>query len=117
MSVQYGYYIPLSESLYESVLFLSISPKLEGPDKSYAQKVDKDGTPAWVITALVKFQGGKPETENFTLVATQKTAEEIAKLKEITPIALVGLSGGKWSKAGSDKTAWSFQINGLQVRP
>ena len=41
--------------------------------------------------------------------------EEIAKIPELTPIGLKGLAGGKWSKATTDKTSWSFQILGITV--
>ena len=32
------------------------------------------------------------------------------------PIKLVGLAGGKWSKAQTDKTSWSFQVSGIAVQ-
>jgi hypothetical protein len=111
----YGYYLPLSASLFESVRFLDISPKTEGFGGEEKQKFDKDNTPIWVITALVKFQGSKQETEAFTLTATAKEAEAIRNIAELTPIKLVGLAGGKWSKAQTDKTSWSFQIANIAV--
>ena len=45
----------------------------------------------------------------------EKLAEEISKIPELTSIGLKGLSGGKWSKATTDKTSWSFQILGITV--
>lgn len=63
----------------------------------------------------MKFQGNRPETETFTLTATAEMAESIAKVPELTPIALTGLMGGKWSKSGSDRTDWSFQVSGFRV--
>ena len=112
----YGYYLPLAANLFDSVRFIDISPKTEGFGSDEVQKKDKDGTPVWVITALVKFQGGKQETEAFTLTASNKDAEGIRGIAELTPIKLVGLAGGKWSKAQSDKTAWSFQVAGIAVQ-
>jgi hypothetical protein len=47
------------------------------------------------------------------LPATKKVADEIKALEELTPIRLVGLSGGKWSRSDTDRTNWSFQITGL----
>lgn len=109
----YGYYLPLSEKLFDSVRFISIEPKTEGIGSDAPQKTDKDGTPLWVITALVKFQGGASETESFTLPASKKLSEEIKALQELAPIRLIGLSGGKWSRSDTDRTNWSFQITGL----
>jgi hypothetical protein len=115
MTVQYGYYLPLSEHLFEAVRFLSITPKTEGLGGNGTQKIDKDGAPLWVVSALVKFRGSKQETEVFTLPAPTKTAEEISKIMELTPINLVALSGGKWSRSETDKTSWSFQISGIAL--
>ena len=52
----YGYYLPLSDKLFDSVRFISIEPKTEGIGSDAPQKTDRDGTPLWVITALVKYQ-------------------------------------------------------------
>jgi hypothetical protein len=112
----YGYYLPLASNLFESVRFLDISPKFEGFGADEVQKKDKDGTPVWVITALVKVQGSKQETETFTLTASQKDADAVRSIAELTPIKLVGLAGGKWSKAQTDKTSWSFQVSGVAVQ-
>jgi hypothetical protein len=109
----YGYYLPLSEKLFDSVRYISIEPKTEGIGSDAPQKTDKDGTPVWVITALVKHQGGASETENFTLAANKKGFEEISAIQELAPIRLVGLSGGKWSRSDTDRTNWTFQISGL----
>lgn len=111
----FGYYIPLSEKLFDSVRLISIEPKTEGIGPDAPQKTDKDGTPMWVITALVKFQGGASETETFTISANKKGFEEIAAIPELTPIRLAGLSGGKWSRSDTDRTNWTFQITGLAV--
>lgn len=111
----YGYYLPLATNLFDSVRFIDISPKTQGFGSDEAQKHDKNGTPVWVITALVKFQGSKQETETFTLVASNKDAETMRGISELTPIKLIGLAGGKWSKAQTDKTAWSFQVSGIAV--
>jgi len=111
----YGYYIPLSEKLFDSVRLISIEPKTEGIGPDAPQKTDKDGIPVWVITALVKFQGGASETETFTISANKKGFEEISAIPELTPIRLAGLSGGKWSRSDTDRTNWTFQITGLAV--
>jgi hypothetical protein len=111
----YGYYLPLSEKLFDSVRYISIEPKTAGIGSDAPQKTDKDGIPVWVITALVKHQGGASETENFTLAANKKGFEEISAIQELAPIRLVGLSGGKWSRSDTDRTNWTFQISGLVV--
>lgn len=111
----YGYYLPMNENLYESVCFLELAPKTDGLGAGADQKTDKDGTPIWVLTALVKFQGQKRDTEVFTLTANRKEAEAIKAIPELTIIKLRGLSGGKWAKAGVDKTNWSFSITGIEV--
>jgi hypothetical protein len=121
MSIQYGYYLPLGP-VFESVRFINIAPKMEGQSKEERengkeaiQKKDKDGNLTWTISAIVKLPGASVETEVFTLVAPQKTADEIAKIPEMTPITLRGLAGGKWSKSDSDKTSWTFQITAIAV--
>jgi len=115
MSISYPYYLPLSDNLYQGVRFLSITPKKDGIGESATQKMDKDGTPVWIISALVKYQDAAQETQEFSLTAPRNLAEEIAKIVELTPIGLKSLSGGKWSKATTDKTSWSFQILGITV--
>ena len=77
--------------------------------------MDKTGVPFWVISGLVKYQGGNQETELFTLAATNEIAGKIRTIEELTPIRLVGLVGGKWSKNQTDKTSWSFQISGVEI--
>ena len=111
----YGYYLPLSDKLFESVRFISIEPKTEGIGSDAPQKTDRDGTPLWVITALVKYQGGASETETFTLPANKKGFDEISAIQELTPIRLVVLSAGKWSRSDTDRTTWTFQITGVAV--
>lgn len=115
MSINYPYYLPLSPALYEAVRFLGISPKTERVEDKEQQKTDKDGTPVWVISALVKFQGRNPETETFTLVASKDVAAKINTIEELTPVRLVGLEGGKWSKSQTDKTSWSFQVSAIEL--
>lgn len=115
MSISYPYYLPLSDNLYQGVRFLSITPKKDGIGESATQKLDKDGTPVWILSALVKYQDAAQETQEFSLTATRNLAEEISKIPELTSIGLKGLSGGKWSKATTDKTSWSFQILGITV--
>lgn len=109
----YGYYLPLSEKIFDAVRFLDISAKTEGRGSDEHQKTDKEGTPMWTISALVKFQGGKQETETFTLTAPKKDVDVLSEIAELTPIRLIGLQGGKWSKEESSQTSWSFQISGV----
>jgi hypothetical protein len=115
MSNSYGYYLPLSEDMFDAVRFLGVEPKKDGVGEQASQKIDRDGTPIWTLSALVKFEGGSPQTETFTWTATQSTAYEVAAIPELTAIKLVGLRGGKWSRSGSDRTDWSFAIDGLDV--
>ena len=115
MTVSYGYYLPLAENIYQEVRFLDISIKTEGLGAESKQATSKDGTPRWSVAALVKYEGGKQETETFTLTAPQEVAEKINTIPELAPIKLVGLAAGKWSRSATDKTSWSFQINGVEV--
>ena len=97
MSIQYGYYLPLG-NVYDSVRFVSISAKMTGFGSTVEQK-----------------RGEEPAAmENFSITTSAKTAEAIGKVAELTPIKLVGLSGGKWAKTGSDRTEWSFQISSIE---
>ena len=114
MSIQYGYYLPLGQ-VFASVRYLSIAPKMSGFGPLAEHKSDKDGTPVWTVSALVNRGDEASQTETFTLVASEKLAENIGKLPELTPIRLHGLAGGKWVQSGSDKTNWSFQISGVEV--
>jgi hypothetical protein len=116
MAINYGYYLPLAPNMFESVRFLGISQKtdlLEGGQRN--QRTDKNGTPMWVVSALVKFAGSTQETENFTLTVPSDVAQKINQIEELTAVRLVGLSGGKWSRTASDQTAWTFQISGVEV--
>ena len=111
----YGYYLPLHPNTYEAVRFIGIEAKMEGIGENSGQKKDKDGTPVWVVSALVKVPGGSQEMETFTLPASNDIANKIKGIEELTPIRLVGLAGGKWSKSVTDKTTWSFQITSLEI--
>lgn len=113
MSIQYGYYLPLG-NVFDSVRFVSIAAKMSGFGSTSEQKQDKSGTPVWTVSALVKRKEEAAAMENFSLTAPVKVAEAIGKVAELTPIRLVGLSGGKWAKSGSDRTEWSFQISGIE---
>lgn len=115
MSVSYGYYLPLAPNLFDSVRFIGITPKTERVNGEEKQKINNEGTPQWSVSALVKFQGGNQETEIFTVTAPPEMASKINAIEELTPIRLLGLSGGKWSKNTTDKTSWSFQITGVEV--
>ena len=87
---------------------------MAGFGSTVEQKQDKAGTPVWTISALVKRGEESAAMETFSLTAPTKTAEAIGKVAELTPIRLVGLAGGKWAKAGSDRTEWSFQITSIE---
>lgn len=116
MSINYGYYLPLNAAeMYKEVRFLDISPKTDGVGELARQTTDNEGTPKWVVSTLVKYKDLPQQTETFTLVASQADAEKINLLADLTPIRLLNLLGGKWSKAGADKTSWSFQISGVEV--
>jgi hypothetical protein len=80
-----------------------------------APKVDKTGVPQYVLTALVKFGDEKPQTEGFTITLDDKGLHQIKSIAELTPIRLLGLKGGKWSRDDSNQTTWSFQISGVEV--
>ena len=114
-TIQYGYYLPLGP-VFDSVRYVSITAKMTGFGVTAEQKQDKSGTPVWSLSALVK-RGEEPAAmETFSMTAPAKVAEAIGKLAELSPVRLVGLSGGKWAKAGSDRTEWSFQISGIEVQ-
>ena len=113
MSIQNTYYMPLKENLFESALFSEIVPKKDGRGSDALQKHDKDGVPIWSIFAFVSLPGESPDKEMFSLAAPQKVAEEIANLKVYTPIKFIGLTGGKWSKEGTDKTTWTFKCDAI----
>ncbi|MDH6238617.1 hypothetical protein [Aurantimicrobium minutum] len=115
MTVSYGYYLPLAENIYQEVRFLDIAIKTEGLGAESKQATTREGTPKWTVSALVKYEGGKQETETFTLSAPQEIAEKINTIPELTTIKLVGLAAGKWSRSATDKTSWSFQITGIEV--
>ena len=112
--IKYEYYLPMG-NVYDTVRFLSLAPKMNGFGTAAEQKIDKSGVPIWTLSALVKRGEDAPGLEVFSITATVKSAEAISKIAELTPIKFVGLSGGKWVKAGSDRTEWSFQITGLEV--
>lgn len=115
MSVAYGYYLPLATNLFDSVRFIGITPKTERVNGEDKQKTNSEGVLQWSVSALVKFQEGNQETEVFTLAVPIELANKINAIEELTPIRLIGLSGGKWSKNTTDKTSWSFQISGVEV--
>lgn len=111
----YGYFLPLAESTFTSVRFLDISEKFELKFGQAAPKVDKEGIPQYILSALVKFGDEKPQTEAFTISLDDKGLNQLKSLPELTPIKLIGLKGGKWSREDSNQTNWSFQIVGVEV--
>ena len=115
MSSSYGYYLPLHPNTFETVRFISLAPKTEGFGADEKHKTDKNGVPIWTVSALVKIADSNQEMETFTLTAPTEIANKIKAIEELAPIRLIGLAGGKWSKQATDKTAWSFQITGVEV--
>jgi hypothetical protein len=115
MSINYPYYLPLHASMYESIRFIAITPRLDGYGETQAQKLDKAGTPMWSVTALVRLPGKQSETEVFSLTAPKEVATKLNTIEELTEIRLHGLAGGKYVKTGTDKTEWSFQITGVDL--
>jgi hypothetical protein len=111
----YGYFLPLAENLFTSVKFLDLSPKTELKFGEHVPKLTKEGTPQFVLTALVKYGDDKPQTEVFTITLDEKTANHLRGIPELSPIRLIGLKGGKWSRQESDQTNWSFQISSIEV--
>lgn len=114
MPINYGYYLPLARDLFSSAVYLGISPKMEGMGADVRHAHDKNGTPRWVISALVQF-GDAQNTESFTLTAPAAVAEKMKLVKNLSTIRLQGLAGGKWTRENSDKTSWTFQITGFEV--
>ncbi len=115
MSILNSYYLLISESNFESILFLGLAPKADGIETNAPQKIDKDGLLIWTLSALVKAPEGLYEGMTFTLPASKKLAEEIMAIKDLTPIKLLNIKGGKWSKFDSSETKWSFQISGIKL--
>ena len=115
MSILNSYYLLVSESNFETVLFLGLAPKADGIETNAPQKIDKEGLPVWVLSALVRAPEGLYEGMTFTLPASKKMAEEIMTIKDLTPIKLLNIKGGKWSKYDSAETKWSFLISGIKV--
>ena len=111
----YGYYLPLHPTTFETARFIAISPKTEGFGENEKQKFDKAGVPIWVVSALVKMAGGVQEMENFTLTISAEIANKIKSYEELATIRLVGLAAGKWSAIQGDKTTWTFQISGVEL--
>lgn len=114
MTIKYGFYTEAPNNFYESVHFLSISPKTELVSGEMLQQKDRSGTPKWVVSAVVKYGKHPTDTENFTLIAPNEIAEAIKQIRELTPIKLVGLAKGKWTREGSTETHWSFSIKGVE---
>ena len=115
MSILSSYYLLLAEANFEHVLFLGLAPKSDGIEANAPHKIDKDGLPVWTVSALVKAPEGLYEGVTFTLPAPKKLAEEIMTIKDLTPVKLLGLKGGKWTKFDSGETKWSFLISGIKV--
>jgi hypothetical protein len=111
----YGYFLPLAESTFRSVRFLDLSPKTELVNGQLTPKLTKEGVPQYLLSALVKYEDEKPQTEVFTITLDDKQVNLVRTISELTPIRLIGLRGGKWSRQQSDQTTWSFQITGVEV--
>lgn len=109
-----GYYLPLAPSVFESIHFLGIEARTEGIGDARTQKHAPDGQPVWTLTLLIQRTGSIPEVETFAWTATTQAATVVGNLAPMTPVTLVGLEGGKWSKAGTDRTTWSFRVAGIE---
>lgn len=116
MTINYPYYLKAdNELVFTEIRFLDISPKTKGLGAEATQQTTTEGIPKWTVSALVKVGEEPQQTENFTLVASQSTAEQINKIPTLTPIRLLGFEMGKWTKKDTDKTYWSFQMTGVEA--
>jgi len=115
MAIRYGYYTEAPNNFYESVHFLSISPKTHLVEGKTLQQTDRDGTPKWVVSAVVKYGKQPTDTENFTLTAPIEVGDAIKQIRELTPVKLVGLEKGKWAREVGRETYWTFSIKGVEV--
>ena len=116
MAIKYPFHLPHPPSMYDSVHFLSITPKtVFATDGEGGQQKDKNGVPKWVVSAVVKFGEQPQDTETFTLVAQIDVATAIKQIPELAPVKLLGFSGGKWTREGTKETYWSFKITGVEL--
>lgn len=113
MSIR-DYYLPLSADVFRAVVFLGLEPKMEGVGPARTQKRTTDGTPVWTLTVLTQRGENIPEVELVSLATDEETAAALSGLAPMTPVQLDGLEAGKWTRAGSDSTTWSFRCASVQ---
>ena len=107
------YYLPLAADVFRSVVFLGLEAKTEGLGDDRKQKHTNDGLPVWTLTVLTQRGENIPEVELITLAADKTTADSISGLAPMTPVILEGLEAGKWTRAGTDATTWSFRCRAV----
>ena len=111
----HGYYLPLASDVFETIHFLGIEARTDGLGEARTQKHTPDGVPVWTLTLLIKRPGSIPEVELFAWAATAQAAEHVTGMAPMTPVALLGLEAGKWSRANSDRTTWTFRVAGIEA--
>ena len=110
----YGYYLPLSDNVFDAVHYLGIEAKTEGIGDARTQKHTPEGLPVWTLTTLVNRAGSIPEVEFFTWVGSSSDADHLKALAPMTPVKLIGVEAGKWTRANSDRTTWTFRVAGIE---
>lgn len=108
------YYLPLSAETFEAIHFLGVEARNDGPGANRTQKHTPEGVPVWTLTMLIKRTGSIPEVELFTWVASQADADRVSNLPPMTPVKVHGLEAGKWSRANTDRTTWTFRVSGIE---
>lgn len=109
-----GYYLPLAAEVFESTHLLGIEPRSDGIGEARTQKHTSEGVPVWTLTMLIKRPGSIPEVELFSWACPADAAGQIKGMAPMTPVTLVGLEAGKWSRANSDRTTWTFRVASIE---
>ena len=109
-----GYYLPLAADVFESTHLLGIEARTDGIGETRTQKHTPDGVPVWTLTMLIKRPGSIPEVELFAWATTAANAEQVKNMAPMTAVTLIGLEAGKWSRANSDRTTWTFRVAGVE---
>jgi len=110
----HGYYLPLAGDVFEAVHYLGIEARTDGIGDARTQKHTPGGLPVWTLTLLIKRGNNIPEVELFTWAAAGQAVEAVKALPPMTPVTLIGLEAGKWTRANSDRTTWTFRVAGLE---
>jgi hypothetical protein len=110
----HGYYLPLANNVFEAAHFLGIEARSDGMGETRTQKHNPDGVPVWTLTLLIKRAGSIPEVELFTWTASTEAAQAVKEIPPMTPVTLIGLEAGKWSRANTDRTTWTFRVAGIE---